>query len=285
MKYRLFLLVPMFMIIALFVGRLAPASAVATDCASFVTDSDMPMESTKTISFDCTEDTVVYFGVCDSGNVPNDDAFNMVFNGQLVAQNIFENITDEYTEFFSKRASAGTNYADLNSLNSSPYPPATFSYAISPDLGDVENHLRTWCGDDWKGLRGSLGSNCDTNVPIFTTDAAPTDGTLELHVLLGNEGARGDEIVFQTWEVSAGEQLNNVFSMNLPAPRYLRYWWQPAGGSDWTMLTSQYWQGGGSLGDQFGLECGVSPQPSYHTSFASAVAESDVCFDLLNGCD
>jgi len=285
MKFRLFLLVPFFMIVALFVGRLAPVSAVATDCASFVSYGDLPMEASITVSFECADDNIVYFGVCDSGNVPYDDEFNMVFNGQLATRNYYENITDEYTEIYSATALAGTNYVDLNSLNSTPYPPATYAYAISPDAGDVVNHLQTFCGADWKGVSGGVGSSCDTNVPVFTADAAPTDGTLELHVLLGNEGARGDEIIFKTWDVTAGEQLNNVFSMNLPAPRYLRYWWQPTGGTDWTMLTSQYWQGGGSLSDQYGLECGVSPQPSYHTSFASAVPESDVCFDLLNGCN
>ncbi len=285
MKFRLFLLVPIFMIVALFVGHLAPVSAVATDCASFVNSASVPMETSTTVSFDCSVDTVVYFGVCDDGGVPNDDLFNMVFDGQLVTYNYYQNYTDEYTVLGSATAPAGTNFADLNSLNSTPYPPATFAYAISPNSGEVVNHLKTWCGADWRGVSSGIGANCDTNVPVFTTDSALSDGKLELHVLLGNEGARGDEIVFKTWDITGGQQINNAFATNLPAPRYLRVWWQPAGGTDWYMLTSQYWQGGGSLSDQYGLECGVSPQPSYHTSFAGAVPESDVCFDLLNGCN
>ena len=284
MKNRLLFFVPVFMFALLFVVQFNSVSAVATDCTAFVSFGDIPMESSTTVSFDCSVDQEVYFGVCDSGGVPNDDLFDMVFNGQLVTYNYYQAVTDEYTVMGSATAPAGTNYVDLNSLNSTPYPPATYAYAISPEVGDVVNHLQTWCGADWKGVSSGVSSNCDTNVPIFTTDAAPSDGTLELHVLLGNEGARGDEIVFQTWDLTAGQQLNNVFSTNLPAPRYLRFWWQPAGSSDWFYLTSQYWQGGGSLSDEFGLQCGPSPQPSYHTSFANLVPESDVCFDLLNGC-
>ena len=288
MKIRLLLLVPVFMAVVLFAGRWTPVSAVVDDCAAFVSDGNIPMESSTTIRFDCATDKVVYFGVCDSGNVLNDDLFNMVFAGQLVTYNYFPNATDEYTMLGSATAPAGANYADLNSLNSSPYPPATFAYAISPDSGEVVDHMQATCGVDWKGVFFDVsagGTNCDTNVPVFTADSAPSDGKLELHVLLGNEGARGDEMVFKTWDVIEGQQLNNAFATNLLAPRYLRVWWQPAGGTDWYMLTSQYWQGGGSLSDQYGLECGVSPQPSYHTSFAGAVPESDVCFDLLNGCN
>ncbi|MCA9926550.1 MAG: hypothetical protein KC421_29480 [Anaerolineales bacterium] len=284
MKSRLMLLVPIFMLVALFAGRLAPVSAVATDCSSFVSYASVPMQTSTTVSFDCSADTVVYFGVCDDGGVPNDDLFNMVFDGKVVTSNYYVNNTDEYTVLGSGLGLTGTNLVDLNSLNSTPYPPATYAYAISPNSGDVVTHLQTWCGTDWKGIGNGVGASCDTNVPVFTTDTAPSDGTLELHVLLGNEGARTDEILFQTWDVSAGEQINNAYVTNLPAPRYLRTWWQPAGSSDWYLLTSQYWQGGWTVQDEFGLECGVSPQPSYHTSFASAVPESDVCFDLPNGC-
>lgn len=276
MKLRLILLVSVFAFIALFAGRFSAVSAGPADCTSFVGYGDVPMETSTTVTFECAVDTQVYFGVCDAGNVPNDDLFNMTFDGQAVTYNYYLNTTDEYTVLGSAAALTGINSADLNSLNSTPYPPATYAYAISPNAGDVVNHLQAWCGVDWKGVSNGISSGCDTNVPVFTNDEAPSDGTLEVHVLLGNESARTDELVFATWSVTQGEQLNNKYASPIPSPRYVRVWWQAEGSSDWYLLTSQYWQGGGSTQSDYGLTCGTSPQPSYHTAFANAVAESVV---------
>ena len=276
MKLRLILFVSVFAFIALFAGRFTAVSAGPATCSAFVSYGDVPMETSTTVSFECAVDTEVYFGVCDSGSVPNDDLFNMTFTGQIVTSNYYPNSVDEYTVLGSAMALTGTNFADLNSLNSTPYPPATFAYAISPNAGEVVNHLKTWCGADWKGVSNGVSSSCDTNVPVFTQDGAPSNGTLEVHVLLGNESARTDELVFATWSVTEGEQLNNKYVTYLPAPRYVRVWWQAEGSSDWSLLPSQYWLGGGSSSSDYGLQCGTSPQPSYHTAFADAVAESVV---------
>lgn len=269
-------------LLALFAAAVSPTQAANGDCEAYATSS-VPMESSTSIDFTCNADATVYFGVCDSGGVPNDDLFNIVFSGQVVSYNYYPNATDEYTVLGEAQLAAGSYTAEMNSLNSTPFPPATYSYGVSTNAGDVVNYLQTYCGTDWKGVGPGVSASCDTNVPVFTMDAAPSDGTLEFHVLFGNEGARGDEIIFMTWDISEGDQINNAMVTNLPAPRYARLWWSPDGSSDWYLLTSQYWHGGGSTADQYGITCSGG-QPSYHTSFSSAVPEADVCFDLLNGC-
>lgn len=275
MKLRLILLVSVFALVVLFTDRFTAVSAGPADCTAYASSS-IPMESSITANFECSIDTEVYFGTCDSGPVPNDDLFNMVFSGQVVTYNYYPNSTDEYTVLGSATAVAGINSVDLNSLNSTPWPDATYSYAISPNAGEVIAYLQDWCGADWKGVSNGISSGCDANVPVFTKDEAPSDGTLEVHVLLGNESARTDELLFATWSVTEGEQLNNKYVSPIPSPRYVRVWWQAEGSSDWYLLPSQYWLGGGSTQSDYGLQCGTSPQPSYHTGFADAVAESVV---------
>lgn len=284
MKTKLFLLVTLFLTALLFAVQVGPTYAGPADCYAAGTGSFTPLGSLD-FDYTCGAAQTVYFGVCDSGGVPNDDLFDIRADGLLVSYNYYVNGVDEFTVMSQFQASAGTNTAVMNSLNTTPYPPATYSYIVSTDPNDVPTYLSAVCGIDWKGIGSGPNVGCDTNVNIFTTDVAPADGTLEFHVLLGNEGSFGDEIHYSTINVSAGEQLNNVTIPNVPAPRYMRLWWQAAGSSDWSLLTTQYWHGGGSLADEFGISCNVSgPQPSYHTSFASAVPESQVCFDLINGC-
>jgi hypothetical protein len=103
--------------------------------------------------------------------------------------------------------------------------------------------------------------------------------------MLGNEDSREVSGLMMEWDIVSGQQLNNEMVLDLPSPRYARLWWQPAGSSDWFMLTSQYWHDGKTAASEYGVECAAGAQPSYHTSFASAVPEAAVCFDLLNGCN
>ena len=274
--------VVLFVLCLMAVGVVAQTSAQSGDCTAFETGS-IPMLSSLDISFNCTQDTTVYVGVCDSGNVPNDDLFDVYFGGQMTSYNYYIS-GEEWTVLGEIQAAAGDNMAVMHSLNTTPYPPATYSYAISPEAGEVVNYLQAYCGADWQGIGPGISASCAASLPVFTTDKAPTDGTLEFHVLFGNEGARTDEIVFYAWDVKAGEQINQKWISNLPSPRYGRLWWNPDGTNDWYLLTSQYWQGGGTLADQYGISCQNDPLPSYHTSFASAVPEQSVCFDLPNGC-
>jgi hypothetical protein len=285
MKTKLFLLVTLLLTALLFAVQAGPARAGSSDCYA-VDTGGIPVLTSLNFDYTCSAAQTVYFGVCDSGGVPNDDLFDIKANGLLVSYNYYVNGIDEYTVMSQFQASAGVNSATMTSLNAAPATPATYSYVVSSDPSDIPTYLSNVCGVDWKGLGSGPNVGCDTSVDIFTTDTAPSNGTLEFHVLLGNEGAFGDEIQFATINVSEGEQLNNVTIPGLPAPRYMRLWWQPAGSSDWSLLTTQYWHGGGSLADEYGVSCNstTSGQPSYHTSFASAVPESQVCFDLINGC-
>ena len=285
MKKIITLLTSLFALFALVAMWASPTQAGPADCSATGIGGFTPLGS---ISFDytCSTDQTVYFGVCDSGGVPNDDLFDVRADGLLVSYNYYVGGTDEYTVMSQSQAKAGVNTAVVNSLNTTPYPPATYSYIVSPNSTDVPAFLASVCGVDWKGLGSGVSSACDTTVNIFTEDKAPTDGTLEVHVLLGNEASFADEIHFSTVSVSAGDQLNNVPVPNVTEPRFVRIWWQPDGSTDWSYLPTQYWHGGGTLADEYGVSCdsGISPPPSYHTSFASAIPESNICFDLLNGC-
>lgn len=283
MQKRMFLFVSLFLLVGLFAGSWAVSRTVAqaADCSLYNSGGITPLSSVD-FTLTCTADTTVYFGVCDSGGVPNDDLFTVTYANALQSYNYYVAAIDEYTVLGDDVALAGDNTITMASTNTTPYPPATHSLAISPNAGEVVNYLQLWCGADWKGVGPGVAAGCDTAVPLFTTDAAPANGTLQFHVLFGNEGARADEIVFMSWNVTEGQQINNAYVSGLPAPRYARVWWQPEGSTDWYMLTSQYYAGAKTAADEYGISC-QGAQPSYHTSFASAVPESDVCFDFLSG--
>ena len=126
--------------------------------------------------------------------------------------------------------------------------------------------------------------DCDRQVPVFTTDTAPADGTLEFHVLFG-EFARIEGITLRVWDVSAGQQINNEL-VDVHAPKWVRVWWLPDGDTEWYLLPSQYWVGDGTVASEYGVSCGNDPVPSYHTSFADAIPESELpIFTLPDGAD
>jgi hypothetical protein len=261
------------------------AAGPGGDCNAFGIGS-IPDLTSLAISFTCAAEATVYFGACDSGSVPNDDLFEITYEGQAVSFNLYSG-GSELVNIGSALVPAGSHTASLNSLSTTPFPPATYTYAISSDKAAVESTLfdPNTCGADISS--GPITSTCSfgpRNVPVFTQDAAPTNGTLEFRIMLGNEDSRQVSGLMMEWDIVAGQQLNNVMVPDLPAPRYARLWWQPADSADWYMLTSQYWHGDGTTDSEYGIECAMGAQPSYHTSFASAVPESAVCFDLLNGC-
>ncbi|MCP5094924.1 MAG: CSLREA domain-containing protein, partial [Chloroflexi bacterium] len=116
--------------------------------------------------------------------------------------------------------------------------------------------------------------DCNRMVPVFTTDGAPTDGTLEFHVLFGELG-RVEGYTKKVWNVAAGQQISNDL-VDVSAPKWVRLWWRPDGDSMWYLLPSQYWVGDGTVASEYGVSCGTDPVPSYHTSFANAIPESQV---------
>jgi hypothetical protein len=282
MKKLLFVFAAILLGVFVFAQFEVATASPAADCETFVTDG-FNSNSSINVSFTCAEAaSAVYFGVCDSGPAL-DDFFSVVFDGQLVAYNAISG-NSETVYVGSAPASAGTQTAALNSLNVAAL--ATYSLGISTDSSAVISYLEQNCGSDFSGTSApAVGQACSQAIPLFTTDAAPSDGTLEMRIMLGNENSREVSGLMMTWDIAEGTQVNNAVVPNVPGPRYVRVYWQADGSTDWYMLTSQYWHGGGSTADEYGVDCNAASQPSYHTSFASAVPVADVCFDLLNGCN
>lgn len=266
-------------------AQIAPLDAApVADCSAFL-KGDIEDLTSANIDFTCAEANTVYFGACDSGGVPNDDRFNITLNGQVVSYNAFVE-SQEFVSIGSVDLSAGAHTAVLNSLTTTAFPPATFSYAISSDSDEVSAYLGNYCGTDFGGT--GVPSLCEygpRNVPVFAADVAPSNGTLEFRIMLGNEDSRESSGLMMSWELTAGQYVNNEMVYNLPSPRWARLWWQPEGESAWYLLPSQYWTGDGTTKSEYGIECLPSDQPSYHTAFAKAVPASDVCTNLLEGCD
>ncbi len=77
----------------------------------------------------------------------------------------------------------------------------------------------------------------------------------------------------RVFTLTAGQRLNNA-SVSVPAPKYVRVWWQAEGSDTWSLLPSQYWTGSGTLASEYGLSCDDRGVPSYHTSLSSAIAEN-----------
>lgn len=252
--------------LTLIVGVL-PTLAGGADCTA-TGDGGIPVLSSLAIDFECAEDSVVYFGACDSGGVPNDDLFNITYMGSVVSNNIFVS-GSEYVNIGQAQAAAGSHQAVLNSLNASPATPATYSFALSTDRGFVANYLANFCGADFAG---TAAPSCLKTVPVFTEDTAPTDGTIRVDVQYG-EMNREEGWTVGTFELSAGQRLNNA-TVSVPAPKYVRVWWQAEGSDTWDLLPSQYWTGSGTLASEYGVSCDEKAVPSYHTSFGSAVPDT-----------
>lgn len=262
-----------FLLLALVLFKV-PVSVQATpvaDCEAYATSDPggIPPLSSVDINFNCAASATVLFGVCDSGPVPNDDLFNIVYGGNIVTFNYYSG-TSEFVVIGSAQTSVGGNVATLNSVNNAA--GATYSYALSTDQGGVESYLEANCGVDFAGI-GSLGA-CDRFVPVFTTDKAPANGTLKFNVLFGEKN-REEGITLKVWDITAGQQINNDMVI-FPAPNWGRLWWQADGESTWYLLPSQYWQGDGTSASEYGLSCDSGGVPSYHTSFAKAIPESQL---------
>jgi hypothetical protein len=264
-----------FVFIALVVLLTIPVSLVTAgggpDCTA-TGDAYVPPFSVIPFSFTCASDNTVYFGVCDSGTAPNDDLFNIVYMGSQVSYNQFSNNT-EYVMVGTAQVTAGTHDATLNSLNQA-INEATYSYAVSADPDFVEQQLTNFCGTDFGGTNPPPIAECMGSFPVFTTDTAPSAGTLKLNVLFGNM-SREEGTTYKTWSVTAGQRINND-TVTIPTPRWARLWWQPQGSSTWYLLPSQYWMGDGTRASEYGLSCGTGVGPSYHTSFSNAIPASEV---------
>ena len=280
MNKHWYVVVPLLLFAVLFFSQISTtnASVSTADCYVATTGSNMPADDFN-FNFTCTGSKTVYFGVCDSG-FP-DDTFQIEYKGNIVSESISSGAAQTIS-IGSATSDAGSNTATV--LVTAPDDLGTYSYAVSSDYGEVANYMNTYCGFVLPIPTTPVGGTCDEAVPVFTADGAPSDGTLEFHILLGNEGEIGGEQIIHSWDLSEGDQLNNATVTGLSGPRYARVWWQADGSSDWYLLPSQYYHDGSSTSDEYGISCGDG-QPSYHTSFSEAIPESAVCFDLLNGCN
>ncbi len=138
----------------LLVFQAVPMKSAANDCSASDHGEITPLSS-LTINFTCSADTTVYFAVCDSGREP-DDLFNITYMGGVVAYNAYSNSV-ELLSIGQANVSAGAQIATLNSLTDTSDPPATYAYAISSDLSQVNEYLGFWCGGDLAGQRsGSI---------------------------------------------------------------------------------------------------------------------------------
>lgn len=119
---------------------------------------------------------------------------------------------------------------------------------------------------------GRTTAETHPTVHIFSADQAPTDGVVAVHVQYGVDNVPEGWLVGK-WEVGAGEHIDR--QIKIPSGKYARVWFRSANSMMWTLLPSQYWHGGGSCGDEFGVSA-RSDHPSYHTRFASGIVQSAV---------
>jgi hypothetical protein len=273
MAKRIFLGVLLAVSIVVLPVRAMTARAAPSDCALAADTGAIPALTSLTINFNCATAGLVYFAACDSGGVANDDLFTITVNNAVVSSNRYENDI-EFVSMGSLQLPAGPNTAVLNSVNDTPFPPATYSYAIASDAAQVQAYVEEFCGADFGGFNSTV-TGCGATFPVFTTDTAPTAGELRLDVQFGSFN-REEGQTWRVWSLKAGERVNND-TVSIPAPNYVRLWWKPAGGTQWFLLPSQYWTGAGdgTIKSEYGLACGGAT-PSYHTSFSRAIPDSNV---------
>ncbi|MGB1253793.1 MAG: hypothetical protein ACPG8W_24495 [Candidatus Promineifilaceae bacterium] len=253
-----------------------------TDCDAFGTGS-IDDFGTLNVPFTCTQGTLadsspapsqtVYFGVCDSGSVANDDLFNMTFNGSVVSSNRYDN-NRELVTIGTASVAIGANTAVVQSISSNATPPATYGYGLSTSYNAIVNFLQQYCGSDILNPAVTASSDCVEIVPVRTEGVAPTNGTLKLMVQYGSAN-RPEGYTLGHWTLQAGQFLNNA-PVHVPAPQFARLWWQPEWSEEWYLLPSQYWHNDGTIGSEYGASCSNQALPSYHTAFNKAIPASQV---------
>ena len=135
-----------FSVVALFISSIVTFNMVSlrastnTNCEAFNTGSINDYASLN-VTFTCTQPTqTVYFSVCDSGSVANDDLFNMSFNNSVVSSNRYDN-NRELVTVGSMSVNSGSHSVIVQSISAGGDPPATYGYAVSPSYSAVVNFL------------------------------------------------------------------------------------------------------------------------------------------------
>ena len=277
----------------LFIGGAATTQEVSAapnaDCLN-AGNGSMADLSSWSFTFTCSAPATVYFGVCDSGSLRLDDFVNITYNGAIVASNSGTD-GDEDITFGSADVTAGTHTATLNSVSDGS-GPVTFGYSVSADLNEAFLNAQLRCGSDYNVSSPTVPNvptttpttptttpattsfQCVAGVPVFTQDTAPSAGKLVLMAAYGLGSKQPEGRTVASWNVAEGQRLNNAL-VAVEAPNHIRLWWQPADSDTWYLMTSQYWNGTGAMSGEFGVAC-VSAMPSYHTSFADAIAANDL---------
>lgn len=97
--------------------------------------------------YSCSVATVSYFGVCDSGNSPQDDQFVLTINNQVVSENVIDT-RSEYVKIYPITLQPGLYPVDLSVLRDSD-PPGTYRIVASTSPSEVESQLAEVCGTDF----------------------------------------------------------------------------------------------------------------------------------------
>ena len=247
---------------------------INSDCSAFNTGSINDYGSLN-VPFSCSQTNggvTVYFGVCDSGSVANDDLFNFTFNGSVVSSNRYDS-NRELVTIGTAVVGDGGHSALVQSVSSNSTPPATYGYGLSTSYGAVVNFLQLYCGSDILNPAVTASSDCVRILPVRTEGEAPTNGVLKLMVQYGTSNYP-EGYTLGYWTLQAGQYLNNA-PVHVPAPQYARLWWQPEGTNDWYLLPSQYWHNTGTLASEYGAAC-IDGLPSYHTGFDRMIHTSAI---------
>lgn len=95
----------------------------------------------------CNQNAVVYIGVCDSGNQPQDDQFVLTLGRQVVSENYIER--SEYVVIYPITLTDG-RYPLLLSVLRDTSPPGTYRVVASTNQNEVERQLADVCGADFQ---------------------------------------------------------------------------------------------------------------------------------------
>ncbi|MEM7802945.1 MAG: hypothetical protein AAF633_27390 [Chloroflexota bacterium] len=254
----------------------ADASAQSGSCGSLYSQSDLPSLGEKSLTLNCDADEYVYIGICDVGGDRPDDLFQVRYSdGFIASQNGVDPHGRETVDINLLYLREGKNTITINSVSDSGYAP--YLLAMGGSASEIGYRLLSGCGYDYvgEGFTNQFDSDtCRVDIQVFMEDAAPESGKVIVTYQYG-ELNRPEGIMRASTIVSAGERVD--WKVNVPAPKWLRVWYQPSGSTTWYLLPSQYWQGTGTPDSEYGIWCADDDQlPSYHTSFDKRIPASDV---------
>lgn len=126
-----------------------------------------------TISFTCAAPSIVYFGICDDGPLPEDDLLSITFGGRVVSRNDYANGV-EIVVIGSGQSEAGSNSAIIERLNFIENDYATYAYAVSADPQEVESALAPVCGADLQVIAQQITLGEEV-IPIGPGQTVATD--------------------------------------------------------------------------------------------------------------